>query len=323
VEILTLTGQNIFSALAKYNSAIDENYLTESFIFVVNSLLSETQTSDRGIGCEFLTWICAKNNEFNFASNDIISVSTQERTGQGTPDIMVTSPNKLIYIEVKHDSPLGDEQISRYKKALDESQASIKKVVLLTRFPIDFKDKKEEPYKHVHWYEVYNWFSVNIRYIKDPVNTYLTKSFNAFLEEKKMSLQKVGWEYINGMPQMLNMMSMIEAAIEGAGIKLYPSYPRAVALEWRGFYLGSNSLLCGIYYSDPLRIFLELEDKKNWDKNLLPTPTYPIHENSKVYRFYLALEDYHFFSLNKDEQLALITKFVKTAYEEANKMKKP
>ena len=31
-------NNNIFSALAKYNSAIDENYLTESFVFVIDNL---------------------------------------------------------------------------------------------------------------------------------------------------------------------------------------------------------------------------------------------------------------------------------------------
>jgi len=38
-----MSGVNIFSALAKYNSASDENYLTESFVFVINTLLQQLE----------------------------------------------------------------------------------------------------------------------------------------------------------------------------------------------------------------------------------------------------------------------------------------
>jgi len=46
-----MSDENIFSALEKYNSAIDENYLTESFVFVINTLLQQ----ERPIGIEILT----------------------------------------------------------------------------------------------------------------------------------------------------------------------------------------------------------------------------------------------------------------------------
>ena len=144
-----MSGENIFSALAKYNSAIDENYLTESFVFVINALLQR----ERPIGLEILTQLCVKNNEFSFGIGEDISVSTQETTEQGRPDIKVSSPDKLIYIEVKHDSPLGSQQLARYGKALESSVADIKHVVLLTRFAIDFEKQKERPYKHIRWFQ--------------------------------------------------------------------------------------------------------------------------------------------------------------------------
>jgi hypothetical protein len=315
--------KDIFTALAKYNSARDENYLTEAFVFVLNSLLSYNRELDRACACEFLTKLCARDNEFGFGQTDIILVSTQDVTDEGTPDIKVFTPDKFIYIEVKHDSPLGDRQISRYKKALEHSLAPIKKVVLLTRFPIDFKDGEEKPYKHVRWYEVYNWISMIRAQVKDPANVYLIDSFLCFLEEKQMSIQKVGWEYINGVPALLNLINMIEVAIESAGIPLYREYPRATALDWRGFYLKSNEIWCGIYYSDPLNICLQLVDKKKFDIHRVAKSTYDVEEDKKSIWFSLGLEDCHFFSLNKDEQLEVIMKFVKISYEEANKMRLP
>ena len=67
-----MSSENIFSALAKYNSTIDENYLTEAFVFVINSLLER----DHPIGIEILTQLCVKNKEFSFNMDEYISVST-------------------------------------------------------------------------------------------------------------------------------------------------------------------------------------------------------------------------------------------------------
>lgn len=312
-----MASENIFSALAKYNSARDENYLTEAFVFLINSLLLKERT----IGLEILTQLCANNNEFSFDEDEAISISTQETTEQGTPDIRVLSPDKLIYIEVKHDSPLGYKQIERYKKALDSSPATIKHVNLLTRFAVDFGEEGERPYKHVRWYEVYNWLSNGRTRVKDPICVYLIDSFNSFLEVKQMSFQKVGWEYINGVPALLNLLNMIEVAIQGAGLTLYAGYPRAVAKDSRGFYIENNKLWCGIFYDAHLEIMFQVVDKTDYNKNRLKNPSYKIDEDKWGIYFHLPLEDYYFFSLNKDEQLELITKFVKTAYAEAKRMR--
>jgi hypothetical protein len=312
---------DIFSALAKYNSARDENYLTEAFVFLINSLLAGHGGIDRGVGCDLLTRLCSSGGDFGFVLDESIEVSTQDVTEQGTPDIRIVAPEKFIYVEVKHDSPVGERQISRYKKALEHSTASLKKVVLLTRFPVAFKDEEEKPYKHVHWYEVYNWLAELNNSAKDPVNRYLMSSFDRFLEEKRMSIQKVGWEYINGVPALLNLLNMIEVAIESAGIKLYRDYPRATALEWRGFYLNSNEILCGVYYSDPMTIVLQVVDKRKFDVHRVPKPTYGVREDRRSIWFSLGLEKYHFFSLDKDGQLKVVTDFVRASYAEAQAMR--
>ncbi|GAI22738.1 unnamed protein product, partial [marine sediment metagenome] len=115
-----MSNENIFSALAKYNSATDENYLTEAFVFLVNHLLAEEQT----IGLEVLTQLCVNNDEFSFETNENISISTQEATKQGTSDIKISSLNKRIYVEVKHDSPVDPDQLKRYKSDLESWSAA-------------------------------------------------------------------------------------------------------------------------------------------------------------------------------------------------------
>lgn len=307
-----MPSENIFSALAKYNSAVDENYLTEAFVYLINHLLSK----ERPLGFEILNKLCVKNSEFCFDEDEHVSVSTQETTELGTPDIKVSSPDKLIYIEVKHDSPLGYQQLERYKKALESSTKPIKHVALLTRFAIDYQENEERPYKHVRWHEVYNWLEKSKA--QDPVSIYLIESFKSFLEVKQMSIQKVGWEYINGVPAFNNLINLIEVAIQGASLRIHQ---RSAGSEWKGFYVESNEFLCSIYYDNPLFIIFEIPVKKNFNAKLLDASIYPLKEDKYSIRFQMDLEENHFFSLNKDEQLEEITKFVKTAYKEAQQMR--
>jgi len=307
---------NIFSALSKYNSAIDENYLTESFVFLINELLRR----EPSFGTKLLNQICVVNNDFHFASDENILVSTQEVTEYGTPDIRISSQDKLIYIEVKHDSPLGIQQISRYQKALGSSSAPIKQVVLLTRFAVDVGES-EKPYKHIRWFEIYNYLASMKTEIKDPACIYLIDSFNSFLEAKQMTLQKVTWEYINGIPAMLNLINMIEVAIQGASIDFYKTFPKSAGWDFKGFNLRNHDFWCGFYFSNPLVLTFEVLDKKKFNRDKLTEPTYLLQEGKERLWFRLPLEEIHFFSLDKDQQLDITTNFIKTCSSEAESMR--
>ncbi len=304
---------NIFSALAKYNSATDENYLTEAFVFLLKSLLQREHSR----GVEFLNTLCVNNSEFCFSADARISVSTQDVTEQGTPDIKISTPDKLIYIEVKHDSPLGYRQVERYKKVLESSPKAIKYVVLLTRFAVDFETEEEKPYKHVRWFEVYNWLD-NIK-SEDQIVVYLIESFKSFLEVKRMSMQKVGWEYINGVPAFNNLIDMLGEAIKGVSLRVHQ---RSAGWNRKGFYVGSTEFLCSVSYNNPLVVAFIMLDKTKFDKKLVESPTYEVRAGSQSIWFRLPLEELLFFSLDKDKQLEEITKFVRVSYQEAQQMRK-
>jgi len=310
-----MSDENIFSALAKYNSAIDENYLTESFVFIINALLQQ----ERPLGFEILTQLCVKNNEFSFDIGEDVSISTQETTEQGRPDIKVSSPDKLIYIEVKDYSPVVPEQLKRYKKALESSSATIKRLILLTRFPVDFSEHKGIPDKHVRWFEVYNWLVDVKEKAQDPVSVYLIKSFMSFLEVKRMSIEKVGWEYIDGVPAFNNLINMIEAAIQGASLHVHQ---KSAAWSSKAFWLENKKLWCGIYYNAPLVVVFKAFNKEDLDVGRVGMPSYPVKKALRSIWFQLRLEDIHFFALDKDRQLEEIIKFIKTAYAEAQQMRK-
>ena len=306
---------NIFSILNKYSSA-EENYLTESFVYLINELLLR----DRTLGIGLLNNLCVSKNEFHFDHEEKISISTQITTEQGRPDIRISSSDKLIFVEVKHDSPLGHEQISRYKKALEVSSAPIKKVILLTRFNAELNEK-EKPYKHMKWFEIYNYLSNSLKLVHDPVCSYLVDSFMSFLEAKQMTLQKITIEYVNGIPALLNLINMIEVAVQAAGIDFYKTYPKSAGWDFKGFNLHKHLYWCGIYFNNPLVITFEVLNKNKYDKTKLPHPTYLLQEGKERLWFRLPLEDIQFFSLDKDKQLVRLTQFISTCFKEAELMK--
>jgi len=311
-----MADKNIFSALAKYASANEENYLTEAFVFLINSLLEK----EPAVALEILTKLCVENNEFPFDTDETISVSTQETTEQGTPDIKVSSPSKLIYVEVKDYSPVEPKQLKRYKKDLESRSIAIKRLVLLTRFPVDFSEHQGIPDKLPRWFEVYNWLASAKDKAQDPISIYLIKSFMSFLEVKRMSIEKVGWEYINGVPALNNLINMIEAAIKASSLTISKRYGSGYD---RGFSIENGKFWCGVVYDDHRTVIFGITRKQAFNMDLLKNRTYDVDENNYGIWFRLGLENIHFFSLDKDKQLEEITKFVQECHAQAQKMKIP
>ena len=301
-------GENIFSALAKYSSGESENYLTEAFVFLLTHLLE----GDRKTAVKILDRLCVKDKGFGFDPEQTIIISTQKTTEEGRPDIEIVAPNTRIYIEVKDYAHLGYRQIERYRKALEAYSEKNKCIVLLTRFAVELEGGAE-PDKHVRWFEVYNWLAE--AELEDPVSEYLVRAFMDFMEEKQMSIQKVGWEYIKGVPALTNLMNMIQVAIESLSL---PIHQRTAGWDWKGFYIRDNEHFCGIYFDRPLTLVLDVT-KGKYDSEMLAEPRYPIEETQHSILFLLDLEATHFFSLNKDEQLALITTFLRASLEDAQK----
>ena len=172
--------------------------------------------------------------------------------------------------------------------------------------------------KHVRWFEVYRWFE-EIK-TQDPVSRYLIQAFKSFLEEKQMSVQKVAWEFINGVPALNNMINMIETGIQGAGLKVSAKYYGG---EGKGFYIESKQFWCGFWLFEHLFVCFDIQRPylKKYNTKLLKTPSYQLEEDRDAISFSLDLEKIHFFSLTKEEQLDEITKFIKTCYKESQEMK--
>ncbi|MBI1299252.1 hypothetical protein GC175_30340 [bacterium] len=283
---------NLFSTLSRYDDNSPENYLTESFVYLLRLLYERRPAQAR----QLLSKLC---NQQNLPTGDIV-FQTQKAVRDGWVDIAICLGDAmLVYVEVKHDSPLGPGQLEYYYCHLQQEHVPTKQMVLLTRSRISALDTKLEPanYHHVCWYEVYDWLAM--LYDVDEVSIFVVSDFMAFLEEKQMNLRKVTWEYERGVRAMLDLATMLEIAITEAISN--GSIRKTAGWNWRGFYVQPDFFV-GFRFHEPMYITFENNNG-----------------NSPSYSRRFSLENSHFLALTDSEQFEQLVIFIRDAYEHAPK----
>ena len=162
------------------------------------------------------------------------------------PDLVLSDPERLVYVEIKHDSPLGDRQLETYWDLLQEKSRALTRLCLLTRSRASAHDTTlaRDRFNHVCWHEVHR--QLHGAQVDEPASAYLRDAFIELLELKRMSLKRVGWEYIAGVPGLIDLTDMLWAAIEEA---IPDCQLRATSgWGWRGVYVDQD-WYCGIRYN--------------------------------------------------------------------------
>jgi hypothetical protein len=283
---------NIFSSLARYADRQTENFLTESFVYLLNLLVER----EKVVSGDILRRLCGQKSDLWFLSPTTVLITTHLTITTGRPDIVIVVDNtKIAFIEVKHNSPLGPAQLERYTDHLNLTKHTEKQMVLLTRSRHSIRETTlaREAFHHVCWYEISGWLSE--AKMVDSTAKHIAKQFLEFLHEKEMTMEKVNWEYIEGVPAMIRLVNMLRTAFTEASPK--EKWKQSAGASWTGYYVGNNfSIFLGFRYNNPLVIRFE-DDRGN-------NPSF-IRE--------LSLETSHFFSLSAGEQLECLIRFIRHA----------
>lgn len=285
-------NNNIFLALYKFSVNAPENYLTEAFVFLLKEILMRNSSS----GLSIIQNLSGLDLSNSFTDPSAIELTTQILLESGRPDIEIRlAEDILVYVEIKHDSPLHKDQLENYLSKLKKSGVPSTSLVLLTRSRQTMLETTLQPadYHHKCWYEIYDWLKE--AQAQDVISSYLIDQFLTFLEDKRMNLQKVTWEYSEGIASLLHLVDMIEAAIQESrpGIKI----KKSGGWNFRGYYIGD--FWCGVRYDHPMIFVVE-----RWTKN---TP---------LFKRELDLETLHFLALTKNEQFEKLVGFIKNTFEE-------
>jgi hypothetical protein len=293
-------NKNLFAALSHYGLTEEEDYLTESFAYLLR-LLCERMPDDALRLLNKLSGVLPLHPINSINGINITTQKTLLKSGRVDMAIELES-DTLVLVEIKHDSLLAKGQLESYHHALDKLEKDNYRLVLLKRH----KDKgieiglKGDQFQRVTWYEIHKW----LRVIKnaDDLSRFFIKEFQNFLEEKNMSLRRVSWEYIQGIPALLGLRNMLEAAKDEVMPDLH--LRKTQGWTWVGLYIDYNFFF-GVRYEKPLVV---------------------VYENNFGYisttsKSSIDLESKHFFSLTADEQLGVLIDFLKQASVEVERGK--
>jgi len=302
---------DLFSALSKYGgSRHAEDYLTEAFAHVLRELLAR----QHAVGVDLANRLCGADGDFGFREDETVSVETQQTTAYGRPDMALSAPGKLAFIEVKDESWLHDGQPERYVKALEAAGVPHTRLVLLTRYAVEVPQEIER-LRCVRWSEMHGWLSEVPT--DDAVASYLVCEFARFLKEKGMAIRKVGWELAPGLVAFGDFIAVLDAAWERADIKARKGPPRGTATYF-GWMIDSPKYWLGVSYEErPLRLCFQLcrgcsAAVKEQAGKVVPAGATSFEGDS----FFLDLEDENvcFFALGEGRQIDALTEFIRSCY---------
>lgn len=283
-------GRNVFASLSGPSRRAEENYLTEAFAFVLRLLLER----EPGLGLALLGRLSGLPEGARPHDPRAVEVSTQVTDEAGRPDLVVRDGRRsLVYVEVKHDAPLGAGQLEYYLERLQASRYPHTRLVLLTRSRASARETTlaRDEYHHVRWHEVHAWLAEGVP--ADEVCRYFAGDFVAFLKEKNMSMERVPKEYVRGVEALVDLTRMLEASIGEAMPDA--NYSKHSGWGWRGFAIAGGHFY-GVRLDRPSLVVFE--------DNLGNAPTHERH---------LDLERGDFFSMEPGEQFERLVAFLREA----------
>jgi hypothetical protein len=296
---------NLFSSLNRWASGQSENFLTEAFVQLLNRLLVNAPREFDSL-IRSLTRDTVVSHDGNRSD---IEIRSQASTELGSPDIEISGPDIHCFVEVKDGSPVNADQLRRYSEVLSSQNERTRCLVLLTRYP---PPSVNEPFlvEPVRWSHVAEWLG-ELRADRqiDDATTYLLDQFLAFLEDKGMTAERVGWELISGLDQLMNLKVMMQEALVSAGA-------HRVWISYGGDFSGAaipdresnnSAYFLNIWHSDPGRIiFVTKEANVRPDRRAGWTE----HPNGQIKRTLLIdSEGNHFFSRTLNSQRQLLEEF--------------
>lgn len=286
--------RNIFSTINRYVVRQTENFLTEGLAYVLDILISREPEAGKGL--------IKQISGFDLVIDPaLLGITTQEDVEIGRPDLVISqSTDFVLFIEIKHDSPLGNRQLERYYEKLSPRNSKYKQLILITRSKHSLTQTQlnRGSFRHVCWYQISGWLS-ELK-IQDEISKFTVQQFLKFLEEKSMSSEKVEWDYIRGIPALVHLSNMLETALHEA----FPEEDLRRSAGWAefGFYFGKNKDgWPGIQYLEHLTVYVaKAGPKEAYDEIFSP----------------LDLEKSHFFAMTAGEQLETLINFISTSVKD-------
>jgi hypothetical protein len=241
---------NLFWRLHKWAWRQDENFLTESLALVLEQLLALAPA----VGTRLVARLT--DNFIQLAPDDAsaIEIQPQVEAGEGRPDLEISIPHRLVWIEVKAEAELRAGQLEGYRVLLGERGVEQTRLILLTQYPEVFAEEDARPDHVVRWFEVADWLESEIAAAEEAsaIAGFLARQFLDFLGARRMKLAQVGKYMPEGLRAWGSLLHMLfEAA---AACKVSATLKGAVGLEYSGVKIDGPKYWVGVDYAEPEKL---------------------------------------------------------------------
>ncbi len=317
------SGPNLFARLHKWAARQDENFLTESLAVVLEQLLILAPE----VGMRLVSRLTGGFVDLAPGDASAIEIHTQVETGSGRPDLEISTKDRLVWIEVKAESPLWAGQLEGYRVLLAESGMKQTRLVLLTQYPEVFQADETRPDLEVRWFEVADWLESELPAVEaaNEIASFLARQFLDFLRERNMNLTQVGKYMPEGIRALANMLNMLHETAIACKVPA----KRAASWDYIGLRLDGQKYWFGLAYENPDELWFgtrcridpeaaaRLGEGELGEENWIPG-------RCRWWRgAELASESIHFFERSKVSQIRWLESFLRECLTMARSIETP
>jgi len=341
---------NPFVRLGKWAHNQEENFTTETFIFLLNHI----KDNHPDILLKILNGI--SNNFFQREDmNNEIEIINQyyDKITNKRPDISIKVCEKktqrllkIIFIEVKVWSQLHSQQLYNYHKILNSFplDSNYKKLILLTPNNIILSENEQPPDQTLYWKDIASTIKQYQKYLNNDVSLYLTNTFIDFLRKNGLypipirdnsifkNLQNVFIRYkqeknfnkkkrraiapreiLNDpdMKEFRQLFNYIESAMAKSNISQFSIQGGHGVVNWIAYSIQNMKYFVGIEENKPDKIIFQCHQCKSMkDKMGVWDPDMYLWEN------YLYIDN-TFYKLDTEQQEDKIFHFIQESYKYA------
>jgi hypothetical protein len=283
-----------------------------------------------------------------------VQIIAQPITDLGRPDIEVSIDGYIVFIEVKVEAEINENQLKRYRKVLKGYEDKQTKLIVLSKYPIS-SDLEIEPDFAVRWFQVADWLEKELRSDKiQPLSRFFIEQFIEFLAKQNMvikrvkstiseslkSYQKKVPDYAKALGNMRSTKRLEEIQelrpvydlmiLMGDALTVLESKVKFRFLSgqhnggWMGFGLNRMDYFFALYYSNPealaFRSYLLKIDETKFDGKLGKI-WFEVKRWRWMNELNLVADGFDFFVETKESQMKILKDFLKQSYNYVQKIK--
>lgn len=304
-------GPNLFARLHKWAYRQDENFLTESLAIVLEQLLFRVPD----VGAQIVSRITGGFIDLTGADASAIEIRTQIEAVSGRPDLEISTPHRLAWVEVKAESGLRTGQLEGYRVLLGERGTERTQLVLLSRYREQYTSSAERPDFELRWFEIADWLDDALPVLDstEVVAGFVVWQFLEFLRSRNMTLAQVGKYMPEGARALSSLLNMLNESASAQKILT------RLSADWEslGLQLGGKKYWIGVNYSEPEKLWFGTRCKIDADAAArlgvgeLSQENWVPGRNRWWRSIQLDSEEVHFFSRSKVSQMEFLEHFLR------------